>query len=337
MVQGLTACRRTCFSLSWGFFSTLAGPFRAARAAGRVGEWGNAIKETEVIALDGGEALGFELQWAVISRSRKFSMPTPHRSFARPASMGPSRGQWAETACSEPALPVHPRTRGDNEARISGRRLDRGSPPYARGQYDGACLDSGRARFTPVRTGTIYAKSGGTRHVTVHPRTHGDNRLAIASGYGHADSPPYARGQCLRRPDHPVGQRFTPVRTGTMARGLVLGDRSAVHPRTHGDNLAVAPAAPFWHGSPPCARGQLRRIVSAESAIRFTPVRTGTMPVDDPRHQRGRFTPVRTGTIKYYTDYLGGIAVHPRTHGDNSSGSSGCCGACGSPPYARGQ
>ncbi len=179
----------------------------------------------------------------------------------------------------EPAsrLTVHPRTHGDNDRRGVGR--------------------FGRHRFTPVRTGTIESGRPFFRTIAVHPRTHGDNMFRYIWRRCAKGSPPYARGQCRAlQGDHRL-PRFTPVRTGTISCGHRRRCRSAVHPRTHGDNSGGGGASAVADGSPPYARGQF-----------FEP-HPDVVPF--------RFTPVRTGTISTPLRGLRPPTVHPRTHGDN--------------------
>ncbi len=227
-----------------------------------------------------------------------------------------ARGQWPRRLRGPMEVTVHPRTHGDNHAGAasdrrrpvhpvrtgdnqSGVRLspvDRGSPPYARGQCRRSETGNANDRFTPVRTGTMPGGSTRIKTCTVHPRTHGDNRYsddAISNADG---SPPYARGQCSLSSHSDLRQRFTPVRTGTIQAeggagfrhrftpvrtGQWCPDRSAckrfrftpvrtgtmtkvaeydsvetVHPRTHGDNRAAATWRNSSNGSPPYARGQ---------------------------------------------------------------------------------
>src|SRR5579875_1773430 len=93
-----------------------------------------------------------------------------HRRFT-PACAGTTCFQAPEAF----RQPVHPRVRGDNQAARCNGRVERGSPPRARGQlelYRTLFLDT---RFTPACAGTTAPSSFLLSSFSVHPRVRGDN------------------------------------------------------------------------------------------------------------------------------------------------------------------
>jgi len=151
-----------------------------------------------------------------------------------------------------------------------------GPPPCARGQLHPLTRQPVLVRSTPVRTGTTTRSARRQGPKPVHPRAHGDNPVIMTCdgiGYG---PPPCARGQHVPSSLRPLGLRSTPVRTGTTDSVPSLHCALAVHPRAHGDNIALLALSAALYGPPPCARGQLSGSGLAPGSTRSTPVRTGT-------------------------------------------------------------
>ncbi len=166
-------------------------------------------------------------------------------------------GQRLRGGCERPADPVHPHTRGDNDAEYVDWRV--------------------RSRFTPTRVGTTHRRRIDARpSSSVHPHTRGDNlrlsgawrfyarftptRVGTTCGFLHSlagiGSPPHAWGQpaisslacaAAGSPPHAWGQRYQEL-THRLER--------TVHPHTRGDNSHGIASAYAVLGSPPHAWGQ---------------------------------------------------------------------------------
>ncbi len=164
-------------------------------------------------------------------------------------------GSSATGLCRCRQKPVHPRTHGEQETwnpRISSTS---GSPPHTRGadaRRDHAGL---HGRFTPEHTGKTSEEPTPRGASAVHPRTHGEeshNPQSVPKTGGppprHGEegcrwcvscwpsgSPPRTRGRVDGTAGDTLGVRFTPAHTGSRHRRLGRRTRTAVHPRTHGE------------------------------------------------------------------------------------------------------
>ncbi len=132
--------------------------------------------------------------------------------------------------------PVHPRTHGEHTMRDLGCFGYGGSSPHARGTSDRATQLNQPLRFIPARTGNIQSQFTKGYHHAVHPRTHGEHKLAPTAVPSILGSSPHARGTCDEEGSLLQRWRFIPARTGNIM-GL-SGKRWAgtVHPRTHGEH-----------------------------------------------------------------------------------------------------
>ena len=130
-------------------------------------------------------------------------------------------------------------------------------------------------------------------------------------------SPPHARGRPKQRPE-PYGEhRITPACAGKTRASSGLGASAWDHPRMRGEDSAARRSLSKTRGSPPHARGRLRRLLRHADHPGITPAcagKTHTCPC-----------PSRRGTD------------HPRMRGEDALITIVHSSVKGSPPHARGR
>ena len=108
----------------------------------------------------------------------------------------------------------HPRMRGEDLGRASGRVVDAGSPPHARGRPVGIHIDCDGSGITPACAGKTGLTSTTRLRGRDHPRMRGEDALGLRFVQLVSGSPPHARGR--RGPAGPgyQGPRITPACAG---------------------------------------------------------------------------------------------------------------------------
>ena len=169
----------------------------------------------------------------------------------------------------------HPRTRGEKSYCAQARQFCTGSPPHARGKVKQNVFTSVEVRITPARAGKRSRSASMSKSIEDHPRTRGEKRFRIASNCVRKGSPPHARGKALPvlRCQHRT--LITPARAGKSGSGTSYTARNQDHPRTRGEKGKESYFRIASRGSPPHARGKVKRIRKYNSAIGITPARAG--------------------------------------------------------------
>ena len=130
-------------------------------------------------------------------------------------------------------------------------------------------------------------------------------------------SPPRARGRPRHSLSPPGCPGLTPACAGTTAAAPASRHSARAHPRVRGDDVVIAPVPADVPGSPPRARGRLRR--------------------RDRRVRRRGLTPACAGTTQpvRHVEIVNG--AHPRVRGDDLTPVQKLADDGGSPPRARGR
>ena len=229
-----------------------------------------------------------------------------------PACAGTSR-----TVRISPALSrAHPRVRGDIVGARLRPRVDRGSPPRARGHPPATNHTPRRRGLTPACAGTSSPTTSAIIGGRAHPRVRGDIDWPAVIAASLMGSPPRARGHL----DPQVGDRvqcgLTPACAGTSWSASPAAGETRAHPRVRGDIRTVSDGSSAGWGSPPRARGHRAAGPVRGAAQGLTPACAGTSrTVVVVHHRRG---------------------AHPRVRGDICSTTNVRVERAGSPPRARG-
>ena len=150
----------------------------------------------------------------------------------------------------------HPRSRGDNDFKITLSSASLGSPPLTRGQHERITAGQRAYGITPAHAGTTPATIRHHRPRWDHPRSRGDNSAQSNRRACRRGSPPLTRGQrdSVLLFDAVAG--ITPAHAGTTKLSTIAAVSSEDHPRSRGDNLSVRKQYCNAQGSPPLTRGQ---------------------------------------------------------------------------------
>ena len=130
-------------------------------------------------------------------------------------------------------------------------------------------------------------------------------------------SPPHARGKGLRARPYQKPERITPACAGKSTQASPPSRPHRDHPRMRGEKYLLRDAGKAVRGSPPHARGKVRRRGRAESVVRITPACAG----------KSYSTPLPS---KSQVD-------HPRMRGEKRQTKMLGKTIVGSPPHARGK
>ena len=253
--------------------------------------------------------------------------------------------------------PVHPRSRGEHDARAAGGEEAAGSSPLARGTH---VADQGyglRVRFIPARAGNTRRTILSDPICTVHPRSRGEHVLPAMVRALEDGSSPLARGTRCIQSGCPPGGRFIPARAGntriavtvpvelTGSSPLARGTRAVGAHRAGGHRFIPAragntPTSALCQVSPtvhPRSRGEhFRRTTASQSPTGSSPLARGTRPAASAEQVEYRFIPARAGNTSPRAPHTPRSAVHPRSRGEHSIRSPAPAPPAGSSPLARG-
>ena len=219
---------------------------------------------------------------SILVGSSPLARGTPRARGARRRSRRfiPARaGNTAPAISAKTGAAVHPRSRGEHEARGCRWFTPTGSSPLARGTLLEPALGEHRRRFIPRSRGE-----------------HAGGGPFFAIGVG---SSPLARGtrgqwRCRRR-----WSRFIPARAGNTAWASPPCVSRPVHPRSRGEHGGGVRHVSTRPGSSPLARG-----TPADGAVVL---------------HVGRFIPARAGNTAGGALRARSAPVHPRSRGEHNN------------------
>ena len=172
-------------------------------------------------------------------------------------------------------LRAHPRSCGENAARIEVRDWPAGSSPLMRGKRDGLAAAVGAAGLIPTHAGKTSASARTTRRGRAHPRSCGENTHGGSQFSAITGSSPLTRGKPHRHRVQRHEGGLIPTHAGkTVGAGDLVGhgglipthagktrqDRASyeawwVHPHSRGENISstLSTSPPGAH---PHSRGE---------------------------------------------------------------------------------
>ena len=192
---------------------------------------------------------------------------------------------------------AHPRSRGENFSATSTMRKRLGSSPLTRGKREllSACLDN--AGLIPAHAGKTSIRAIGKNGSRAHPRSRGENhRVGDLGGVGQGSSP-LTRGKHLVERTPPYRQGLIPAHAGKTRPLGRVGAFPWAHPRSRGENQAVARLRVMVWGSSPLTRGKLVVGIACFIWVGLIPAHAGKTR-SPPRHGRSGW-------------------AHPRSRGEN--------------------
>ena len=195
----------------------------------------------------------------------------------RPRLIPAHAGKTTSNSRSPSSRKAHPRSCGENAARIEVRDWPAGSSPLTRGKPRG-CV--GRL----VTDGLIPAHAGKTARVAfpaaispAHPHSHGENLYVDVVPSIKGGSSPLTRGKPRGRSHGPPSRRLIPTHAGKTCEFQLAGRRAWAHPHSCGENGISFVRAIFKADSSPLMRGKRGMLLRALSG-------PGLIPADAGKH-----------------------------------------------------
>ena len=151
---------------------------------------------------------------------------------------------------------AHPRSRGENKARLFEVIATRGSSPLTRGKLIPPSPGTNRLGLIPAHAGkTVPLKFGG-KEPRAHPRSRGENGKVFPEWYQCLGSSPLTRGKPFSRRNPAPTCRLIPAHAGKTRGRLGLRAATAAHPRSRGENGYRFDDGDDLVGSSPLTRGK---------------------------------------------------------------------------------
>ena len=205
-----------------------------------------------------------------------------------------TRGKRANVVSEKYQVVAHPRSRGENvlDAIAATRRW--GSSPLTRGKQLVAGDITPIVRLIPAHAGKTYEAHALATQTGAHPRSRGENARAQSAARTVGGSSPLTRGKRRGRTASPANSWLIPAHAGKTRRHCRPNPGRRAHPRSRGENAAIAAITRTMGGSSPLTRGKqgLRLALSGDRGL--IPAHAGktswtrSLPLVDGAHPRSR-------------------------------------------------
>ena len=183
-------------------------------------------------------------------------LPLPVRKLNLHGLIPAHAGKTSPSTPAGIASRAHPRSRGENPRRRFRARGPWGSSPLTRGKRH-------RGRRRGNRHGLIPAHAGKTPTLTrqsplrrAHPRSRGENSLALREVSLVPGSSPLTRGKRNAETFKSVGMGLIPAPAGKTVPTTARKSLRRAHPRSRGENNLSAKNVAVVGGSSPLTRGK---------------------------------------------------------------------------------
>ena len=175
-------------------------------------------------------------------------------------------GKTAFSMGPRPPLAAHPRSRGENKSEAGRACLLVGSSPLTRGKLDEAFQFGKIGGLIPAHAGKTKRLSSSRRPCRAHPRSRGENAIAIFGTFRNGGSSPLTRGKHNPAPRRRASAGLIPAHAGKTPAPHPRICPGRAHPRSRGENpsnggpkLAKTGSSPLTRGKPLVDRGQKLR------------------------------------------------------------------------------
>ena len=187
--------------------------------------------------------------------------------------------------------------------------FDDGSSPLTRGKPCLALLACICLRLIPAHAGKTACRPSTTWSWGAHPRSRGENSLALPRARQRRGSSPLTRGKRVSRSPLTRRRGLIPAHAGKTRHGRQTWVDPGAHPRSRGENPGLIAPMVSSVGSSPLTRGKHHHCHYR-------------------RPQRG-LIPAHAGKTRSSAPTTRSLRAHPRSRGENA-------GSCGPPHVPRG-
>ena len=151
---------------------------------------------------------------------------------------------------------AHPRSRGENTLDYLMNVVAGGSSPLTRGKPPTTNALTVERRLIPAHAGKTFPDGRRHSHARAHPRSRGENLRLLRACRGVLGSSPLTRGKLIADGQSVFVHGLIPAHAGktTGWRSRRCGCRA--HPRSRGENEALAASDATDKGSSPLTRGK---------------------------------------------------------------------------------
>ena len=155
-----------------------------------------------------------------------------------------------------PAARAHPRSRGENSGAIRHRDAIGGSSPLTRGKHHEPPWRRRRQRLIPAHAGKTSVHPLVVACPAAHPRSRGENEVALFALLDERGSSPLTRGKLGVGGDGLTCDRLIPAHAGKTSLTAACPSGSTAHPRSRGENADAMSRLNDPMGSSPLTRGK---------------------------------------------------------------------------------
>ena len=165
-------------------------------------------------------------------------------------------GKTTTTTSTSPALPAHPRSRGENHPSHQAAASRMGSSPLTRGKRRRPHPPPPRCRLIPAHAGKTMGSSPTPLPTAAHPRSRGENGVSPVVPTNQRGSSPLTRGKPGLLPVGDPRGGLIPAHAGKTLPQVPSQVGAGAHPRSRGENTSMESSVPTSVGSSPLTRGK---------------------------------------------------------------------------------
>ena len=192
-----------------------------------------------------------------------------------------------------------------------------GSSPLTRGKLAAGLSERDVSRLIPAHAGKTLCPYQLCWSSRAHPRSRGENTPPLPALTSEKGSSPLTRGKHVRRSDRRDRRRLIPAHAGKTTNARQVSPSTRAHPRSRGENAAIAAMTRTMGGSSPLTRGKRRVHGVTERFVGLIPAHAGKTRLGTKRARRS--------------------TAHPRSRGENLPASWSMLVPPGSSPLTRGK
>ena len=171
--------------------------------------------------------------------------------------------------------PAHPRSRGENLARLTDIENVAGSSPLTRGKQQQRGRDNLDARLIPAHAGKTSRRRCRRSPDGAHPRSRGENLGERTYNAIKAGSSPLTRGKPRPSANGTRTMGLIPAHAGKTSRRRCRRSPDGAHPRSRGENVGLLKGDQIQAGSSPLTRGKRRVTIRMSCSSGLIPAHAG--------------------------------------------------------------
>ena len=187
-------------------------------------------------------------------------------------------GKTKRMAAVSQRIRAHPRSRGENQIKLSHAQVGAGSSPLTWGKH----VDRGdvlvRIRLIPAHVGKTASPRSSSEEIQAHPRSRGENQALGYPARRPVGSSPLTRGKSCAGSGAMVMVRLIPAHAGKITVPEATHANSQAHPRSRGENVWSVVSVGMCGGSSPLTRGKCHAALSINLRPGLIPAHAGKMP-----------------------------------------------------------